>query len=295
MVPEIIEIKQGITGFDPFICSWLCRSNTTILIDVGPANSIPNLINTLCEKKIKSIDYVLLSHIHIDHAGGLGLFLDQFPMAKVVCHPKGIRHLVEPDKLWQASKKVLGEFTNIYGPYKPVAEHFFLSHTDFSLDDCRIVETPGHAPHHLSFIIHGYLFAGEAAGIYSNLDNDVYLRPATPPLFFFDEAIESIDTLISLGNYPLCFAHYGQLPDSLQILVRARSQLIRWKDIIAEQKLHTTHQEDILSRCINALLQKDKELKAFDCLSADSKKWEIEFLANSVKGFLSYLQKKETE
>ena len=90
---KLIEIKQKLPGFNQFIGSWLYRGDITFVVDVGPANSVFRLIDALTEMKIETIDYIFLTHIHIDHSGGLARFLEHFPMAKVICHEKGIKHL----------------------------------------------------------------------------------------------------------------------------------------------------------------------------------------------------------
>ena len=94
----------------------------TLLVDPGPASTIPYLVERLDELGIRTIDYILLTHIHLDHAGGTGQLLRHFPGAKVNCHPKGIPHMVAPQKLWEESIKVLGKVAEAYGEMAPVPE-----------------------------------------------------------------------------------------------------------------------------------------------------------------------------
>ena len=98
MEPILIDIKQHRPGFAHFIASWFCKGETNIVVDVGPANSVHILLESLDAMHVDRVDFVLLTHIHIDHAGGLADFLENFPMAKIVCHAMGLRHLVDPSK-----------------------------------------------------------------------------------------------------------------------------------------------------------------------------------------------------
>ena len=284
----LVEIKQKIPGFDGFIGSWVYRDDINFVVDVGPASSISYLTRALSEMGITRLDYVLLTHIHIDHAGGLGKFLEHFPMARVVCHEKGIRHLVNPSRLWEGSQMVLREIAESFGPYTPVEEHMCIPHTQAQIDNLRVIETPGHAPHHISFSYQGHLFSGEAAGNYYSVGDADYLRPATPPKFFFDVFLGSLDRLMDLGEQHICYAHFGDAPDSRQMLERFRSQVFRWKDII--EKEMSGSQEDLIARCMGRLLQDDPDLKAFELMDADMQKRERFFMRNSVRGYTQFLQ-----
>lgn len=284
----LIEIKQKIPGYDHFIGSWVCRGDINLVVDVGPANSVGRLIETLMEMNIKRVDYVLVTHIHIDHAGGLGGFLEHFPKARVVCHEKGIRHLVDPSRLWEGSQKVLGEIAEAYGCPQAVKEEMCISHAQARIKNLAVIETPGHAPHHLSFSYGGNLFAGEAGGNYfSVLDTD-YLRPATPPRFFLKNFLESVDRLMALEDQHICYAHFGDAQNSRQMLKRFRAQIFRWKELI--QKEMSAGSDDLMMRCVNSLLEKDPDLKAFKLMDPDTQKRERFFVANSVRGYIEFLQ-----
>ena len=284
----LIEIKQKIPGYDHFIGSWVCRGDINLVVDVGPANSVGRLIETLMEMNIKRVDYVLVTHIHIDHAGGLGGFLEHFPKARVVCHEKGIRHLVDPSMLWEGSQKVLGEIAEAYGCPQAVKEEMCIPHAQARIKNLTVIETPGHAPHHLSFSYGGNLFAGEAGGNYfSVLDTD-YLRPATPPRFFLKNFLESVDRLMALEDQHICYAHFGDAQNSRRMLKRFRAQIFRWKELI--QKEMSAGSDDLMMRCVNSLLEKDPDLKAFKLMEPDTQKRERFFVANSVRGYIEFLQ-----
>ena len=289
MNPILIEIKQDRPGFDHFIGAWVCKGDINIIIDVGPANSVNRLIESLIAMGLDRVDFILLTHIHIDHAGGLSDFLDHFPMAKVICHSKGIRHLVEPSKLWTGSRTALGEIADFYGPIKPVQREMLIPHTDAGIDGLEIIETPGHATHHLSFIYQGNLFVGEAGGNYFIVDEKEYLRPATPPIFSLEESLKGIDLLLAAEDHPICYAHFGKAKSSHRLLHRFRNQLIQWNEIIKEEMC--TGQRHIVERSIERLLEKDPNIKAFEAMEPEIRNRERFFLTNSVRGYVGFLQK----
>jgi glyoxylase-like metal-dependent hydrolase (beta-lactamase superfamily II) len=285
---ELIEIKQRIPGFGHFIGSWVYKGDINFVVDVGPANSVSELIKVLRQMKIERVDYVLLTHIHIDHAGGLGQFLERFPMARVVCHDKGIRHLVDPSKLWEGSRQVLGEIAEAFGPFRPVKEEMCIPHTQAAIADLDVIETPGHAPHHLSFSYNENLFAGEAGGNYYSIQGIDYLRPATPPRFYLKVFLETIDRLMALKEQRICYAHFGDAPDSTRMLKRFRVQILRWKEVV--QKEIAGGSDHILTRCVDRLLKEDPDLKAFELMDPDMQDRERFFMANSVRGYVEFLQ-----
>jgi glyoxylase-like metal-dependent hydrolase (beta-lactamase superfamily II) len=291
MEPTLIELKQNRAGYDPFIASWVCRGDSNIVVDVGPANSVRTLTEALNAMGMDRVDLVLITHIHIDHAGGLADFLKQFPMAKVVCHSIGVKHLVDPSKLWAGSLKVLGELAEFYGPIKPVKEEALIAHTQAEIEGLRVMETPGHAPHHLSFSYQGNLFVGEASGTFHDMGDLEYVRPATPPKFFMEECLSSVDQLLGIEDQPIYYVHFGKAKSSHHQLKRYRDQLIRWAEIIKQEM--AAYPEDLVNKCMESLLEKDPELKAFYHMDPDMRERERYFLTNSIHGYIEYLQSRQ--
>ena len=287
MGEQLVEIKQDIRGFDTFIGVWVCQDNLNLVVDVGPANTSGRLVDALADLGIERLDYVLLTHIHIDHAGGLADLLERYPMAMVICHKKAVEFLVDPSRLWDASRKVLGNIAEAYGQPLPVSRERLIPHTESTLEDLIIIETPGHALHHLSFSYRDRLFAGEAGGNYLLLGEAEYLRPATPPKFFLDVCLRSVDLLQALENQPIYYAHFGKGKSSHRLLRICRDQLLHWKEMIHEQMAGGA--EDILARSIETVMEKDPNLRAFPRMDADTQERERFFITNSVKGFLGFL------
>jgi glyoxylase-like metal-dependent hydrolase (beta-lactamase superfamily II) len=212
-------------------------------------------------------------------------------MAKAVCHEKAIPLLTDPSKLWAGSLAVLGDTARMYGEPDPVAENRLIPHTRCSIPGLGVIDTPGHAAHHLSFSWEDRLFVGEAGGNFMALDNGTYLRPATPPRFFMEAFLSSIDRLIALGNRTLCYGHFGHAENSRDMLERFRQQLLRWRDIVVCEL--GNGEDNLVSRCMAALLEKDPELARFDDLPSEFQDRERFFLANSINGFIGYLKEME--
>jgi len=283
-----IEIKQDMPGFNGFLGAWLCRGPVTLLVDVGPANTAGRLVETLDSMGIDRVDFILITHIHIDHAGAVSDLAEHYPMARVIAHEKGIKFLRDPTKLWAGSLKVLGATAEAYGPPKPVKEEKLIPHTQGNIPGLTIIETPGHAAHHLSFTYQDHLFSGEAGGNYFRVGDNEYLRPATPPRFFLEVFLRSVDRLLGLKNQTICYAHFGMAPDSHRLLKRFREQLIRWKKIISEQI--RANNGRLVDRCMAALLEQDPELVAFEQMDPDVQNREKIFLTNSINGFIEFLR-----
>ena len=116
----LIPLPQDLPGFDTFISAWLVTGERTYLVDPGPAVTIQKLVAALRALHIHHLDAILLTHIHIDHSGGIGDLVTHFPDTPVVCHPKAVEHLVDPARLWAGSVKTLGAIARAYGPISPV-------------------------------------------------------------------------------------------------------------------------------------------------------------------------------
>ncbi|MCD4688440.1 MAG: MBL fold metallo-hydrolase, partial [Desulfuromonadaceae bacterium] len=231
-----IDLDQpGPTGFRQFISAWLYREeHFTLLVDPGPFSTIPHLISELRRHHIERLDYVLLTHIHIDHAGGTGALLREFPEARVICHPQGIRHLLAPEKLWQGSQKVLGKLAEEYGKILPVPADRMAFEEEIGKTGLRAFLTPGHASHHCCYLIGDLLFAGEVAGVRCEVPQGIYMRPATPPRFHLQVALDSLDRMIALAPRRMVFAHYGLTEAALEHLRIGRRQLLLWVRGVAE-------------------------------------------------------------
>ncbi len=287
---KLIDLPQRMRGFKNFISSWVLQEeNKALLVDVGPASTIPLLEENLKELGVEKVEYVLITHIHIDHAGGLGDFLTIHPEAKVVVSEKGKKHLVNPEALWKGSLKVLGKIAENYGEIKPVKESSFTNKVDFAGYDVEIVETPGHAPHHISFVVDDFLFLGEACGVHQPLKEDYYMRPATPPKFFFDVYLESIERLKEFGKKKAMFGHFGMRKDCREVLKEAENQIKLWVEVIEE--MFGREKGEIKEE----LLNRDERFSRYRKLEDDVREREDIFISNAIEGISGYIAEKMGE
>lgn len=280
-------VPPGLTGFEHFITSYVFRHRKeTFLIDIGPASTAPALLGTLETMGITQIDYILLTHIHLDHAGAAGHLARAFPKAKIVCHHSGVKHLHQPEKLWQSSLGVLKAFALAYHEPLPVPLEQLVPSQTFVHDGFKVVETPGHAPHHLSFMHPDCLFIGEAAGIFFNLGTG-YLRPATPPRFMLTQAQTSLDVLAAMRPQFTAFAHYGVSTNGLIQIEQARKQLELW---VETAKRVILAQGGTMRDCMAELLRIDSLVGPFNLFNAEEQQRERGFFENALAGIVGCLR-----
>lgn len=279
-------VPSGLTGFDHFISSYVLQDNeTTFLIDIGPASTAPDLLYALQTLDVTRVDYILLTHIHLDHAGAAGHLARGFPDAKIVCHPMGLKHLHQPQKLWQSSLSVLKDFAVAYHEPQPAPLAQLVSVDDFTHPAVSSIKTPGHAPHHVSYIHRDCLFIGEAAGVFFNLA-DGYLRPATPPRFVMAQAQDSLQTLERLEPKFTAFAHYGVSDNGLAQIRQAQGQLELWA---ATARRVILDEGRNISDCIDELLKRDPLLRHFNRFNAAEQQRERGFYENALLGIVGWL------
>jgi glyoxylase-like metal-dependent hydrolase (beta-lactamase superfamily II) len=284
-----IDLDQpAMEGFRKFISSWLVRGDGfNLLVDPGPLSTIPELLAALKRHQVTRLDYILLTHIHIDHAGGTGALLIEFPEAQVICHPEGIRHLVAPEKLWQGSQKVLGKLAGVYGEIVPIPAASISFAERVGATGARSFLTPGHAQHHVSYLLGDLLFAGEVAGVRSDVPDGIYMRPATPPRFILSVALDSIDRMIALAPQRMVFAHYGLVENGLDHLHIARQQLLLWVAGVATTSGAAGPERE--AAIASWLRAHDEIFRNGSRLPADIGARERYFLGNSLRGMIEFV------
>ncbi|MET1124850.1 MAG: MBL fold metallo-hydrolase [Archaeoglobaceae archaeon] len=289
----LIDLPMELEGYRKFISSWVIKKGErAVLVDIGPAATVPKLIESVKFLGVRDVEFVLLTHIHLDHAGGVGEVVSAFPDAKVVVHEKGKKHLVNPEKLWRASKEVLGEVADAYGKPKPIPEEsIYDGEVEFGGEVFEVVDTPGHASHHQSYVYGEFLFVGEALGVHMPLKNDYYLRPATPPRFVYEVAMDSIEKINEFGSLRVCFAHFGFKRDSVEIAETAAKQLELWVETVYDIACRRDFddEKEIISIAKTELLEKDRRFSRYYLLDADIRKREDYYIQNSLKGILHYV------
>ena len=275
-----------VPGYDGFFGAYLFSGTRRAIVDIGPTATVPGLLESLAALGIDrdEVDYVVLTHIHIDHAGGTGTALRALSNARAVVHPAGRRHLADPAQLQEASIRTSGTQVLNYGPIEPVPEDRMLSAEDGMRLDLgtgvvlELVLTPGHAQHHLSVFERGdgILLAGDAAGVCFN----GALRSASPPPFHFEKAMASLDRLLALHPKRLCYAHLGCYDGAPQRLEAMKRKLVYWREVARRGAAAGRDPEATLS----VLMREDPDLAYLDGLGPFEYEREYGFLITDVRG-----------
>ncbi|MGQ0620867.1 MAG: MBL fold metallo-hydrolase [Panacagrimonas sp.] len=206
----------------------MVENGRAAFIDTGTNYSVPRMRAALEQLGLAatSVDYVIVTHVHLDHAGGAGLLMQQLPDARLVVHPRGAPHMVDPTKLWAGTVGVYGEVRarRDYGEVLPVPHDRLIEAPDgFELQLAgrvlRFIDTPGHAKHH--FCVYDEraraCFTGDTFGLsYRELDQDgrVFIFPTTTPVQFDPPALHaSIDRLLQLSPRAMFLTHYSEVHD----------------------------------------------------------------------------------
>jgi glyoxylase-like metal-dependent hydrolase (beta-lactamase superfamily II) len=291
----LIDLETG--GFKKLIASYVLKGTRTIIVETGPTSSIPNLLSGLKELNVapEEVAYIAISHVHIDHGGGVGTVLKYLPNAKVIVHPKGASHLAEPTKLWQQSLKVLGHVAEIYGKPEPVPEDRIIAGMDDIIFEAgnnvqlKAVETLGHASHHLSYYEpqNEGVFPGDAAGMYVGEFNVVV--PTTPPPFHLDVSLQSLERLVSFRPKSLFYSHFGKAGDGVKRLQDYAVQIKLWADIAREGVRDKQSSEIIRDR----ILREDEAMRKVSTFLKAHPVFMKTAIDNSVQGFIDYAEKSQ--
>ena len=284
-----IDLETG--GFKNLICSYVLTGTKVILIESGPTSSVPKLVEGLKELEIRfeDVEYVAVTHIHLDHGGGAGTLLKYLPNAKVLVHPRGMPHLIDPQRLWISAQSVLGYVSEIFGKPEPVPKERIIPVTEGSFDfdvgaKLQVFETLGHASHNLSFFetLNDGVFPGDAAGTYFPEFDAVI--PTTPPPFRLDEALASLDKLIGLKPAALYYSHFGKASNGVQRLNDYKLQLQLWAKIAEEGVRKDQSLEEIRDR----IIAEDKVMHQLADYLKSHRIYSKTALGNSVQGFIDY-------
>jgi len=228
---EPIDLGHDITLIDLFDLKMDERTGSYVLwdeevtiIETSASPSIPYLLEGL--KKINidpaEVKHIIVTHIHLDHAGGVGLLVESCPNAKVYVHPRGKRHLADPSRLIESAKQVYGDtFNELFDPILPVPEEQLVEVADgetlkLGSRTLTFYDTPGHAKHHMS--IHDSLsngiFTGDTIGVHyskASTDDFVFVLPSTSPNQFDPNVmLESLKRIKKLNVDAIYFGHYGK-------------------------------------------------------------------------------------
>jgi len=229
----LTDFPDGITAIDTlYLRPRLAASHLLVhngrgaFVDTGANSAVPNLLAAINARGLtpEAIDYVLLTHVHLDHAGGAGLLMRSLPNARAVVHPRGARHLSDPAKLIAGSIQVYGEkmFRELYGTLVALpAERMLVAEDGLRLSlggrHLELIHTPGHALHHYAIVDLDarVIFSGDNFGIsYRDFDTShgEFIFPTTTPVQFDPEAMHAtIDRLMGYQPKAIYLTHYSRV------------------------------------------------------------------------------------
>ena len=253
VAPQLIEYEKGITCIDAMYikpghacCYLMVEKGRAAFIETGTGHTVPYLLETLKSKNlsIEDVDYVIPTHVHLDHAGGAGLLMKKLPNAKLVIHPRGAQHMIDPEKLVSGTTAVYGEekFKQYYGEIIPIDKHRVIIAKDqdeiqLASRTLAFLDTPGHARHHFCVFdqtSNGF-FTGDTFGLsYKALDdkNGAFILPTTTPVQFEPDAwLNTLKRI--LGHHPknMYLTHFGRVTEIDRLAKQLRKGIEEYSNI----------------------------------------------------------------
>lgn len=234
---DLYLIDAGMHGEPERLACYLFDGPERVLIEVGPSVSMRHLLDGLERLGVDDVARIVVTHIHLDHAGAAGHMAQRFPGARIGVHEAGARHLADPERLWRSAERIYGEegMRVLWGPMEPIAE----TRIDVLADGDRIplgggrmldvLYTPGHAKHHVVFWDEhtGGLFVGDSVGI--AFPHGHLVQPVTPPPDLDPELVTAqLRRMAALDPAFLGFAHFGTDQRPQATLAEAEERLWAW-------------------------------------------------------------------
>ncbi|WP_030905086.1 MBL fold metallo-hydrolase [Streptosporangium amethystogenes] len=299
---DVYEIDTRMAGYSGITAGYLILGDRPCLVETGTSTSAPVVRDALASLGVGPADLatIAVTHIHLDHAGGVGDLAGFYPDAEIVVHEKGARHLADPAKLMASARMVWGDkLDTLFGELSPTEASRIRALGDtgtIDLGNGRTLSShhsPGHAKHHVGLIDSGTgdLYVGDAAGVYLPETGD--LRPATPPPDFdLRTALDSIALFRALGPQRLLFSHYGPVTDVEEILGRSAEELRVWVDLTRQARAQAMDLDHAVAMVRERTRDRYAALKADE---ATAEQFELLSGAPSnVAGILHWLDRTES-
>ena len=266
---KCINLNDGIYCIDArYICPGnaccylIVEDNEIAIIETGTAFTAEGIDEALYSLGLRKemVRYIIPTHVHLDHAGGAGVLMQKYTDAQLVIHPRGVRHMVNPDKLIAGSKAVYGnrKFRELYGEVVPVPENrtITMKDKDKLYLKKRILEfrhTPGHADHHFCIwdqVSHGW-FSGDTFGIsYEQIGDKLnrFIFPTTSPVQFDpDKLLRSIDLIMEYKPKQIFLTHYSVIKEPAKKAKILREQIESYREIANELRFSSNREEEIFT------------------------------------------------
>ncbi|MEX2588489.1 MAG: MBL fold metallo-hydrolase [Actinomycetota bacterium] len=233
---EVKTLDTHMHGWAGITAVYLLPGPNPAIIDTGPGSSVEHVLSALDAAGVDSLAWIVLTHIHLDHAGAAGHLARRFPEAKVVVRREGARHLADPSRLWASAARLYPNMEELWGQMLPVDPDRIIAIDEdgpaVELGGGRRLEAhyaPGHAKHQMALLDSdsGDLFVGDALGV--RVPDAGVVRPATPPPEFdLELLINTAQRLRKLGPGRALPTHYGPAPDVDEIFEEAPRRFTQW-------------------------------------------------------------------
>jgi glyoxylase-like metal-dependent hydrolase (beta-lactamase superfamily II) len=263
--PVVFQVADGITAIDTlmggrerYTAGYVLDAAEPTLIETGPTTSVEPVTAALGKLGIApdELANIVVTHIHLDHAGGVGRLSGRFPRAAVWVHERGATHLADPARLVASASRVYGEqeMREVFGPVDPVgADRLRALHDGDAIAlggrELHVLDTPGHASHHVGLVDSrtGAVFTGDALGIH--VPDLPVLRPATPPPEFdLERYVASIERIRAHARSILFFAHFGPLRDIDATCDLAIRRVREWAAVVRDAMDATDDPDELAAR-----------------------------------------------
>jgi glyoxylase-like metal-dependent hydrolase (beta-lactamase superfamily II) len=300
---EVYQIDTRMAGYDGITASYLIRGDRPCLVETGTAPSAPVVKDALASLGVGPSDLttIVVTHIHLDHAGGTGDLAQMFPSAEVVVHELGARHLADPSRLMASARMVWGtELDSLFGTLAPTPPERIRSVDQTGVVDLgggRRLEShysPGHARHHVGLVdsVSGDLYVGDAAGLYIPETGD--MRPATPPPDFdLETALASLRKFAALQPTRLLFSHYGPVTPVGETLDRSAEEIIVWVEETRQARAEGLDLDHAVAMVRDRTMERYAAMRP-DCDPAVREKFErVSGAVANVEGIMHWLDKAE--
>lgn len=304
--PETYDAAAGITGVDTWMAgrarvtsAYLLHGSQPALVETGPTTSVKAVTAGLNALGLGPDDlaHIVVTHIHLDHAGGVGTLSQHFPGATIWVDERGAPHLAEPGKLVSSATRVYGEerLRELFGPVEAVPDDRLRAVSEgdtieLAERSLEVLYTPGHASHHVALVdsLSGAVFTGDALGIH--LPDVRVLRPATPPPDIDVElGVQSIQRIHERAESLLLFSHFGPVTEVDELCDIAARRLRKWADIVRDALEET----DDLDR-VSELLDRRTADEFGSAEAVDRERYEIlSGVRMNASGLVRYWKKHE--
>jgi glyoxylase-like metal-dependent hydrolase (beta-lactamase superfamily II) len=254
---DLHYVETGMFDIEGYSSVYLLDAEEPALVETGIGAEWEAIVGAMEAVGIapEELSYIAPTHVHLDHAGGAGYLADACPNAEVVIHEIGAPHLVDPGRLWEGTKRAVGDQIRHYTEPKPVPEERIRTVADGDVVDLgdhelAVHHTPGHAPHQVVYHdpANGAVFTADAAGIYVP-DLDAVKPTTPPPNFDVPQAVEDTRAIADLDTEVLCYSHFGPVATDDRLAEHERA-LTAFVELVEERRGRLGDDEAVIERFV---------------------------------------------